>query len=94
MGEITVVGGQMNFPFLTNKLPADEYAKAKAHIWLLALNEGNKPKKWLKPNSKGTKINFETVQSQEEYDNGLEELGVFLKRINEEFGLDYSIKKD
>lgn len=92
LGKISVLGGQINYRSLTNKLPAVEYAKAKVHMWLYMLNEGKKPKKWLKANSKGTKVNFEIVNSQEEYNEGLNSLQEFINQVNEEFGLDYKLK--
>ncbi|MEK3955867.1 MULTISPECIES: hypothetical protein [unclassified Psychrobacillus] len=92
MSKVGVLGGQINYPVLTHKLPGEEYAKAKAHMWIHMLNDGNKPKKWLKPNGKGTKVNFERIHTKEEYLNGLDELSLYLTQINREFGLDYKVK--
>lgn len=89
--KIGVIGGQIGYKSLTHKIPAVEYAKAKAQIWMHMLNEGNRPKKWLKPNGKGTNVNFERIHTQEEYDKGLIDLSAYCKQINEEFGLDYKI---
>lgn len=93
LGKISVTGGRINYPSLTNKLPDVEYAKAKVHIWLYMLNDRQKPKRWLKANRKGTKVNFETVQSQADYDKGLVELQEYINQVNEEFGLDFKLNR-
>ena len=54
------------------------------------LNEGKKPKRWLKPNKNGTGVHFDQLKSQDEYDLGLLELEQYLKTINEQFGLDFN----
>lgn len=92
-GNPVIEGGRIEFEHLTHKIPGIEYAKAKAHMWIYSLNEGNRPVKWLKPNGKGTKMDFKTVQSQAEYRKGLNALSVYLKDINAEFGLDYSVQR-
>lgn len=94
LGKISLVSGQMHYPRLNNKLPEEEYAKAKAHVWLHMLNEGQKPKKWLVANSKGTKVNFDYISSQDEYEKGLAVLEDYLSEINTHFGLDYNLRKN
>lgn len=89
----SLVSGQKIFKNMTNKLSEEEYAKYKAQFWLFMLNDGHKPTKWLKPNAKGTKVNFDYIKGQSEYDRGLLELEVYLHEINEEFGLEYKINK-
>lgn len=91
---LQVVSGQMNYPSLTNKVIGEEYAKTKVHMWLYMLNQGKKPTKWLKPNSKGTKVNFDFINSQEEYDLGLAELSAYISDINNAYGLDYELRKE
>jgi len=94
LGKISVISGQINYPRLTNKLSEIEYAKAKAHVWMHMLNDGQNPKKWLKANSKGTKVNFESVSSQADYDKGLIDLECYLAEINVRFGLEYKLTKE
>lgn len=94
LGKISVVSGQMSYPNLNSKLPEDEYAKAKAHVWLHMLNEGQNPKKWLKATRNGTKVNFDYVSSQDEYEKGLVDLEYYLAEINVRFGLDYKLTKE
>lgn len=91
---VTVVGGQIVYPSMNTKMSEEKYAKTKAHMWLFMLNEGKKPKKWLKANRNGTKVNFDMIQTQEDYDEGLKELDVYLQEINKDFGLDYKIRKE
>lgn len=94
LGKISVVSGQIDYPRLTSKMSEIEYAQAKAHVWLHMLNEGQNPKKWLKANTKGTKVNFDYIASQEEYDKGLIDLECYLAEINVRFGLDYKLTKE
>lgn len=93
LGKPIILGGQINFRLLTNKLSEIEYAKAKAHLWLHMLNDGQKPKKWLKTTGRGTKVNFDTIHSQEDYEKGLTELEVYLNEINEQFSLEYMLNE-
>lgn len=92
--EISVISGQMGYEKMTPKLGEREYAERKAHIWLHMLNDRMKPTKWLKPNKNGTKVNFNHIKSQEDYDEGLVELDVYLREINKEYGFDFSINRD
>ncbi|WP_339161771.1 hypothetical protein [Siminovitchia sp. FSL W7-1587] len=89
----SVIGGQINYPSLTNKLPSEEYAKAKVHIWLMMLNDGQNPVRWLKPNGKGTKVNFETLKDQSDYDEKLLLLQEYINQVNEDYGLDFKLKR-
>ncbi|MEK5070523.1 hypothetical protein [Sporosarcina sp. FSL K6-1508] len=92
--KIDLISGQKVFKNMTNKLSEEEYAKTKAQFWLFMLNDGNKPTKWLKPNASGTKVNFDYMKGQSEYDRGLLELEVYLHEINERFGLDYKFSRE
>ena len=87
----SLISGQKVFSNMTNKLSDEEYAKIKAQFWLFMLNDGEKPTKWLKPNAKGTKVNFDYAKGQSEYERGLLELEVYLREINEKYGLDYKL---
>lgn len=94
LGKISVVSGQISYPRLNSKLPDDEYAQAKAHVWMHMLNEGQRPKKWLKVTRNGTKVNFDYISSQEEYEKGLIDLECYLAEINTRFGLEYKLTKE
>lgn len=94
LGAVRVVSGQINYPRLNSSLPEIEYAKAKAHVWMHMLNEGKNPKKWLKATSKGTKVNFDYVSSQGDYEKGLVELECYLAEINVRFDLEYKLTKE
>lgn len=93
MGIVQVMNGQIVYEKLSTKLEPIEFAKFKAHIWLHLLNEGMKPKKWLKPTSKGSKVNWDSIKSQEDYDGGLDELQLYLNDINKQFNLDFNLKR-
>ena len=92
--KISLVSGQKVFKNMTNKLSEEEYAKTKAQFWMFMLNDGERPTKWLKPNTKGTKVNLDYIQGQEKYDRGLLELEVYLHEINTQYGLDYKINRE
>ncbi|MEK5058619.1 hypothetical protein BK126_03100 [Paenibacillus sp. FSL H7-0326] len=92
INSIQVVGGQMNFKHLTHKVDAKTYAQSKARMWLGMINDRMQPKKWLKPNSKGTRVNFDTIASDDALKIALAEYEVYLNQINEEFGLDYKLR--
>ena len=95
--KVSLVSGQIIFKNMTNKLSEEEHAKYKAQFWLLMLNDGQKPTKWLKPNARGTKVNFDYISTRKnnrsDYDRGLAELEVYLREINEKFGLEYKLRE-
>lgn len=88
---ISVISGQIIYPNLNNKLEEKEFAEAKAQLWLHMLLEGNSPQKWLKTTAKGTKVNFDCIRNQEDYDKGIMELKKYLAVINVEYGLNYQL---
>lgn len=92
--KISVISGQMSFKHLTVKITNQEYAKIKINVWMHMLNDRMKPTKWLKPNKNGTKVNFDHIKNQDEYNQGLVELDVYLQEINKDFGFDFSINQD
>ncbi|MFJ8262697.1 hypothetical protein ACIQ4I_12210 [Rummeliibacillus sp. NPDC094406] len=91
--KIQLVSGQIVFEKMTNKIDSKEYAERKAWAWLGMVNDGKKPTRWLKPNCKGTKVNFDFIQSQEEYEKVLDQIEPFLKKINRAYGLDYNLRR-
>lgn len=90
MGFAKLMSGQMVFKNLNNNLDDREYAIVKTNMWFQMLNDGKKPTKWLKPNDKGTKVNFDFINnSQELYDAGVSELQNYINIVNKEFNLDF-----
>lgn len=88
---VKVVGGQMQWPRLTNKLEEKDYAIGKAICWHKMLSDLMLPTKWLKPTAKGTKVNFDQIHTQKEYDDAIAELKAHLIVMNERYGTDMQI---
>lgn len=91
--KIGLIGGQMLFEKMTNKVNDKDYAQQKAWMWIQMVNDRKNPTRWLKPNSKGTKVNFYYIHSQEEYEKALNQVEPFLKEINRIHGLDYKLSR-
>lgn len=91
---VRVMGGKIEFKTLNSSLDDKSYAQAKAHIWLKMLNDGMKPKRWLKSTKKGTGIHFNSIGSQQEYDSSLLELEQYLNAINKQYNLEYKINRN
>lgn len=88
---VKLVGGQMEFPRLIppqNK----EYDIQKAQLWVHMINDGKRPTKWLTPNKKGTKVNFDFISSLEDRDAALQEVKAYLEDLNTIHGLDMKLK--
>lgn len=88
---VKLVGGQMEFPHLTapqNK----EYDIEKVQLWVHMINDGKRPTRWLTPNKKGTKVNFDFISSIESREKALNELKAFLEDLNTIHGLDMKLK--
>lgn len=92
MNSTNLISGQLLFPDLNLKLGDRKYAESKVHMWLFLLNEGERPTKWLKQNSKGTRVNFVTINSQEEYEEGIAELRAYASEVNEYYNLDLKVE--
>lgn len=89
--DIKVLGGQIIYPNLNTGIEENEYAIAKSHMWLYMLNENRRPTRWFKATKNGTKVNFEMIRSQVDYDNGIDELQFFINNVNEKFGLKFDL---
>ena len=50
-----------------------------------------KPFRWLKPTAKGTKVNFEILQTQAEGDLAIQELEAYIDYVNKTFGTTLSL---
>lgn len=83
--EITLVSGEVVYPSLNANFDEKTYARLKAHLWLHMLNEHRKPKRFRKATKKGTRVRFDFIRTQEEYDQGIKELGVYIREVNEKF---------
>ncbi len=92
--EVGLVSGQKVFNNMTSKLDGKEYAIIKANFWLHMLNDGQRPTRWLKETTKGTKVNFDFIKTQEEYNAGLLELEAYLVIINKEHKLDFKLNRE
>lgn len=92
VNKVSVVGGQMSYARLTNKMSEQDYETAKIRIWFHMLQKNMAPKKWLKPSKNGTKVNFDQISTQEQADQALDQLEVFMKSVNRRFGTDYKLQ--
>lgn len=88
---VKLVGGQMEFPHLTAPQNKD-YDIAKAQMWVQMINGGKRPTKWLTPNKKGTKVNFDFINSNEARKLALTEFESHLEDLNTIHGLDMKLK--
>lgn len=93
MKNISVLGGQMEFKNMTSKQSEREYAIEKVNTWYGMLDGGMKPNKWLKANSKGTKVNFDYIKDNGQYNAGLDELETFIDITNKEHGTDFRLER-
>lgn len=93
-GTFEVVGGQMNFKQLNTGTESKVYAIGKAFIWLDMIKKGRRPKKWNKPNKKGTKMTFSIIRDVEIREAAFKELEAYLNQIDEEFGTDISLDRE
>lgn len=92
--KVEVVGGQMNYSTLTTKVEPRVYAIGKAHCWLDMINKNMRPKRWNRPNAKGTKVTFDAIATKEEQESAFGELEQYLKQINEEHGTDITLNRE
>lgn len=88
-----IAGGQMRFKYLTKELPEKTYEVMKIKCWLKMLNDNAKPKKWLKPTTTGTKVNYLIIQNNEEYHKELDTLEAHITEINSKFGTDITLNR-
>jgi hypothetical protein len=90
--KIAVISGQIDYKKLNSSLGEREYAFSKAIVWISMLNGGNRPKRWLKVRKDGTKVNFEIIQSDADFENGLNELKKYLAEIKSEYEIEIKLK--
>ena len=89
-----VIGGKMSFPKLTMKLYKDDpaqYSLRKANVWMNMLNELKRPSKFLKPTRRGTRVEYDYIREQKDYDSGLKMLTEYVDEINRTFDLGIKI---
>jgi len=92
--DITVVGGQMNWRRLTSKVDEKTYEIDKVYCWLKMINDGMRPKRWNKPNGKGTKVSFEGIHDENGLNTALDELEVFIKSVNRKHETDFKLNRE
>lgn len=91
---ISLVSGEVVYPDMNSSMEEEKYAKFKVHLWLYMLNDNQRPTKWNKPNKKGTKVHFNYIKTQSEYDVGVGELKAYVDLVNKLFGLEIEIHGD
>jgi uncharacterized protein Smg (DUF494 family) len=91
MSRMGVIGGKIVQKNLTHKIDEETYDIGKAYFWMQLLKDGMRPKKWLKPNSKGTSVNFATISNKEEMNTAYGEFEGYLKFVNEKHDTDLEI---
>ena len=88
---VKLAGGQMKFPHLT--APQDKgYDIARVQLWVDMINDGKKPTRWLTPNKKGTRVNFDFISSIEDREAALQEVKAHLEDLNTIHGMDMKLK--
>lgn len=83
--KITLVGGQLLVPPLTSALSEQNYACAKAFVWLDLLKDLKVPTKWLKPTKKGTRVDFDIARTQKQLDDSTADLKGYILSVNEKY---------
>lgn len=90
--DITLLNGQMNFPNL--KAPTGkEYEVLRAQLWICMINDGKRPTKWLKATKKGTKVNFDFINSSESNEQAFKEVESHIANVNDIYGLKMTLRK-
>lgn len=92
--KLSKISGQLNQIHLNIKIDEKTYDIGKAHCWLGLIQKGQRPTKWLKANSKGTKINFDYIKSSEEIEQCFDELEIYLRHINRKHGTDITLNRN
>lgn len=90
--EITLLNGQMNFPHLKAPL-GKEYEILRAQLWVHMINDGKRPTKWLKSSKKGTKVNFEFMNTEDSKEQAFEEVKSYIADVNAIYGLNMKLGK-
>lgn len=96
MGEVEVIGGQIQQEHMTKEIFVNMprvYDLMKGAMWLIMLQEGKKPTRWLKPTSKGTRITFKKFDSVEEFEQEVKEAKKFIEYIKSLEGINYDTKR-
>jgi hypothetical protein len=94
MSRFSVTGGKIIQKKLTHKIDEETYAIGKAYFWMQLLKDGMRPKKWLKPNSKGTSVNFEMISSKEDKEIAFGEFKGYLNFVNDKHKTDLHIVEE
>lgn len=86
-----LVNGQMEFEHL--KVPLDkEYEVEKIQMWMCMLNDKKRPTNW-QPSATGTKVDYDYLKSKECHQGAVAELSSYIETMNEQYGLNASLKR-
>lgn len=92
---VKCIGGQITYRLCTAKLLKENekrYEYYKILAWLdLINNNHSRPKKWLKPSKAGTRVNFESIETKEDYHVEIGKLKGYVEGLNEKFGTDWKL---
>lgn len=92
--KMTVDGGRLTFKEMTKKNKETDpinYELAKIHGWAVMINDLMRPTKFRKPTTKGTSVEFDTIVTQEDYDEAFKELQDHVDVINEKYDAQISL---
>lgn len=89
---ITLLSGQMNFPNLKAPVGKD-YEVLRVQLWVCMINDGKRPTKWLKATKKGTKVNFDFIDTKESNEQAFKEVKDYMADVNTIYGLKMTLNK-
>jgi hypothetical protein len=95
MSKFSVEGGTMSFPTLTLELAkADrkEYDLGIVEIMIGMINDGMSPVKLYNPNKNGTRVKFNTIKDQSEFEKAMIDLNKVVDDVNMLHGTDIKLK--
>jgi hypothetical protein len=94
----TLYSASMTFDQLTSKLYEEKplvFEYNKICGWLeLIQQESMYPYIWNNPTRSGLRAKCKPLESKEQYQNKLEELKIYVNKINEEYNTDIKIEKE
>ncbi|GAC42817.1 hypothetical protein [Paenibacillus popilliae] len=91
--KITLHGGEMMYSAMNSQVNAKEYSLRKMYAWFTMLNDRQRPITWKKPSKKGTRVKWEMVTTQQEYEMAWDELEGYIHAVNKRFATDFALKR-
>lgn len=82
LGKMRILGGTSQFKSLKKGMEEREYMVQKAFNWHGMINQMENPVQWMKPTNQGTKVKWESISTQEEYDKAVAKLKGYMTEIN------------